>query len=405
MFRTTTDKRPSAASRILTAVTASVLFLVAPTVGADAFYEPPASLEGLQPGDLIRTRASSAGPPDTRLMANAWQIMYRSTDAEGKPNVVTGKVLVPKEGDPESKPIIALNPGTAGPAFRCAPSRMANKGAYYEQPAVNDMLERGYAVVITDYEGYKPDPETTYIIGESMGAAVLDGVRAAQRLAEAGLSPTAKVIFRGYSQGGGATMWAAQMQPSYAPELNLVAVAGGGVPANLALVALPLEGTDGFGVMFYAFLGLSRAYEELELLPYTNDFGKEVLEKMDDNSCILGLLQDYAGLKLEDVTDTNPLDSQWFVRIDENRLGWEPVNVPVFQYHEVQDGLVDFDQAKTLRDTYCSMGVNHTWKTFDTQGANGVIRHVNLVYQGNEAVNDFIEARLAGEPATSNCDL
>lgn len=393
----------SSMSHLVSFALALVLAATSVSASADDFYQPPASLDGLEPGDVIRSREAKAGPPGSRSLANAWQVMYRSTDSVGDPNTVTGTLLVPRRGDQTSMPIIGMAPGTAGPAFRCAPSRMINKGAYYEQAALNDMLEQGYAVFVTDYEGYKPEPETTYIVGRSMGAAVIDGVRAAMSMPEVNLSADAPVIFRGYSQGGGASMWAGQMQPSYAPEMNLTAVAGGGVPANLAAVAIPLDGQDGFGVLLYALAGQDRAYEELSLEPYLNDQGRETLSLMNQNSCILSLLQDFAGLTLNDLTDVNPLNAQRLARIQENQLGTQPIQVPVFQYHEEQDGLVGFNQAVTLRNDYCAMGVNHTWQAFDTQGKNGVVRHINMVYRGNEAVNSFIEDRLAGEPATPNC--
>lgn len=404
MFRHTVISRMKATA-LATLAAAALMPAVSMQVQADDFYNPPSALQDLEPGDVIRSRPSEAGPPGARAMADAWQIMYRSSNSVGEPIAVTGTVLVPKQSNLAPLPVIALNPGTAGPAFRCAPSRMMNKGAYYEQPAVNDMLERGYAVVVTDYEGYKPEPETTYMVGPSMGAAVLDGIRAAQRLEAAGISPEAPVIVRGYSQGGGASLWAGQMHPSYAPELNLTAIAAGGVPANLASVAVPLNGTDGFGVLLYALMGQDAEFEELSLQPYANELGAETLATMNQNSCILSLLQDFAGLTLDDLFDPNPLTAPRLARIEESRLGREPVQVPVYQYHEEQDGLVAPRQAEVLRDEYCSQGVTHTWETFDTAGRNGVIRHINLVYQGNDSVNAFIEARLAGEPATSNCNL
>lgn len=374
-------------------------------VSADEFYIPPDSLAQSEPGDVLRWREASAGPPTARELADAWQVLYRSTDALGEPMAVTGTILVPRGGDPEDMPVIGLGPGTHGPAFRCAPSRMIDQGAFYEQPAVNDMLERGYAVAVTDYEGYHPDPATTYIIGRSMGAALTDVVRAAQRLEEAGVSADARVIFRGYSQGGGAAMWAGQMHPDYAPELDLVGVAGGGVPANLARVALPLNGESGFGVLLYALVGQDYAYPELALASFLNAEGAAAVEEMEARMCVLELLQEFDGTSLDEVTipGGNPLTAERFQRIEENRLGQTTIHVPVYQYHEVDDGLVTFDQAETLRDEYCSQGVDLTWQVFDTRGENGIISHINLAYRGNEGVNDFIEARLAGDAPSSNC--
>ncbi len=393
-------KSLSIIAALLTAVSFSTF---APAAKADLFYVPPESPLTGAPGDVVRSRVAKAGPPTARGLANAWHVMYQSTNVLGEPNVVTGTVLVPKNGNPATMPIVGMGPGTAGPALRCAPSQMINKGAYYEQPAINDMLERGYAVAVTDYEGYQPAPKTTYIIGKTMGAALIDIVRAARNLPGTGLSADAPVVFRGYSQGGGAAMWAGQMQPGYAPEMNLVGVAGGGVPANLARVALPLDGKEGFGVMFYALVGQDNAYPELSMEGYLNDEGQAAVTAMNEGMCILELLQQFAGKSINELSTVNPLISQRFQRIAENELGKEPIMVPVFQFHEVADGLVEFTQAKDLRDVYCAQGVEHTWKTYDSAGETGVIRHINMVYQANDAVNAFIEKRLAGAPGESNC--
>ncbi len=391
------------------AVTSMVMVLTMalmnPASADDSFYIPPDTLPSGSPGDIVRWRESLAGPPAARALANAWQVMYLSTDGLGNRQVVTGTILVPKGKDTAHMPVIGLAPGTAGPAFRCAPSRMINKGAYYEQPAINDMLERGYAVAVTDYVGYHPDPATTYIIGRSMGAALLDGVRAAQRLPESGLSDSAPVMLRGYSQGGGATMWAGQMIDSYAPELDLRGIAAGGVPANLAQVALPLNGQEGFGVLLYALLGQDNLYPELSLEPYLNSQGQQAVTEMVSDMCVLELLQDFQGVSLAEITDINPLTGPRLERIAENQLGNGSISVPVYQYHEVQDGLVAYGQAMALRNQYCSAGVNLTWQEQDTQGASGVIRHINLAYRGNPGVNQFVDQVMAGNPPLSNCAM
>lgn len=368
-----------------------------------SFYTPPNPLPAGQPGDIIRSRPAKAGPPTAQGLADAWTVMYLSQNALGQPVAVTGTVIVPKGGNPATRPIIGLGPGTQGPAFRCAPSRQIDGGSYYEQHAVNDMLQRGYAVAVTDYEGYHENPASTYMTGRSMGRALIDVVRAAQRLPEGGLSATTPVVFRGYSQGGGAAMWAGELQASYAPDMELAGVAGGGVPANLALVGLPLEGADGFGFFLYSLIGLDNAYADVDLAPHLNDRGRTEVARMAREVCALELITDYKGGRLADFTTTSPITTPLLNRVGENTLGNGTINVPVFQYHEPGDGLVAFAQAQDLRTTYCSKSVNHTWKTYDTQGETGMLRHLHLVFRGNADVNQFIEARIAGTPATSNC--
>ncbi|GAB3484153.1 lipase family protein [Amycolatopsis cihanbeyliensis] len=391
-------------SRLLTALVLAVVLTAGAPVSAappqpappgDAFYQPPSPLPDGQPGEVIRWRPGTAGPAHETV--DAWQVMYHSTDALGEPNVVTGTVLLGKDVDPATAPVVAMAPGTHGPAFRCAPSKMLSIGAFYEQPALEDLLGRGYAVAMTDYEGYHPEPDTTYVTGRAMGHAVIDVVRAAQRLPVAGLSAEAEVAFRGYSQGGGAAMWAGQMQPGYAPELNLVGVAAGGVPADLAQVSIQLDGGLGFGLLAYALQGLDAAYPRLRLDSYLNEAGRTEFARMRQEACTFELLVDYRGRKLSEFTTASPvIQPEWMARIRENVLGGTPIEVPVFDYHATGDDLVWFPQAERLRRSYCDQGVPVTWRAYDTD-------HITLVYTGNEAAHQFIADRFAGKPVTSNC--
>ncbi len=57
---------------------------------------------------------------------------------------------------------------------------------------------------------------------------VLDGVRAAVAFEPAGLDAATPVGLWGYSGGGQVTLFAAEQQPTYAPEFNVVAVVAGG---------------------------------------------------------------------------------------------------------------------------------------------------------------------------------
>lgn len=368
-----------------------------PNSAPDPFYTPPATLPDGAPGDVIRARPAKAGPPTARSLANAWQVMYLSTDALGARDAVTGTVLVPKAVNPATAPVVAFNPGTTGPAFRCAVSRFINSGAFYEQSMVNSLLERGYAVVVTDYEGYRQDPDTTYIVGRSMGPAVLDMVRAATRLPEAGLASRPKVAVHGFSQGGGASMWAGQLQPTYAPDIDLRGVSGGGVPANLASTALSLNGTPAFGFFLSALIGLDNAYPELKLDSYLNDTGRTTLAKMEAGDCTVQLLLDYDGKQASDYTTTLPFsDLPWLLRVSQNELGKTKIEAPVYQYHAPNDDIVPFDQAATLREKYCALGMSVQWRTFDTG-------HVTTVGRGNAAALSFIADRFAGVPPVSNC--
>ena len=361
----------------------------------DAFYTPPSPLPAGNPGDVIRWRPSV--PVMNAANADAWEVMYLSTNALGQPDAVTGTVLVPKGVDPAKAPIVGFAVGTQGPAFKCTPSKAIERGTLYDQPAINDSLASGYAVAVTDYEGYSPNTVPTYITGQSMGPAVIDSVRAAQRLPQAGLSADAKVIFQGYSQGGGGALWAAEKQPAYAPELNLVGTVAGGVPADLTEVAKGLDGYLGFGFLAFAAVGLDAAYPELHLDSYLNDTGRQQLADAKQNACVVELLTNYPFKKISDYTTTNPLDTpQWQARLAENELGGNPPKVPVFQYHAATDEIVNTPQADALHQRYCAAGVREQWQTY-------VSDHLSGIFAGNADAHQWIVDRFAGKEAPTNC--
>ncbi|MCG8919940.1 hypothetical protein L6E12_29635, partial [Actinokineospora sp. PR83] len=120
----------------------------------DSFYLPPSPLPAGEPGDVIRWRPTI--PPLNAGNADAWQVMYLSTNALGDRNAVTGTIFTPKGADPAKAPIVGYAVGTQGPAFKCTPSKAIERGTLYDQPAINDSISAGYAVAVTDYEGYRP---------------------------------------------------------------------------------------------------------------------------------------------------------------------------------------------------------------------------------------------------------
>ncbi|WP_410639072.1 lipase family protein [Amycolatopsis sp. lyj-346] len=360
----------------------------------DSFYTPPSPLPAGKPGDVIRWRPSV--PLLNALNADAWQVMYLSTNALGNRNAVTGTILVPKGVEP-AKAIVGYAVGTQGPAFKCTASKAMERGTLYDQPAINDSLSSGYAVAVTDYEGYSPSTVPTYITGQSMGPAVIDSVRAAQDLPLARLPKSAKVIFQGYSQGGGGSMWAGEKQPAYAPELHVVGVVAGGVPADLTEVAKGLDGYLGFGFLAFAALGLDAAYPELRLDSFLNDTGRRQLADAKKNACTAELLLNYSFKKIGDFTTSNPLGTpQWQARLAQNKLGAHPPRVPVFQYHASVDEIVNTPQAETLHRAYCAAGVREQWTTYLAEHATGILA-------GHADAHQWIVKRFNGEPAPSNC--
>jgi hypothetical protein len=359
-----------------------------PARAADDFYNPPDPLPDGADGQVIRWREEPR-----RLSARNYLLMYHSTNATGQDVPVTGRVLVPSTRwrGAGPRPIVSVASGTRGVGDTCAPSRWLD----YERPFIEPMLLAGWAVVVTDYEGLGTPGMHTYVVGQSEGRAVIDMVRAATSLPATGLEAGGKVAFSGYSQGGGGAMWAGELQPSYAPELDLVGVAAGGVPADLTEVAEGLDGQIGFGFLLLAAYGLDAAYPELDLERYLNERGRETYEREQD-ACVDATLG-HAFQNIGMFTTTNPLRSpEWQARLDENRLGANPPDVPIRLFHGTLDEIVAPGQARALRNEYCAAGADVQWEWH-------VGEHVSTMVTGAPGVIAFLDRRFRDRPFLAHC--
>lgn len=119
--------------------------------------------------------------------ATAYEVLYRSTNAQNGAIAVSGTVLVPRAAwtGRGTRPLAAYATGTQGWADSCAPSRSMTAGSFDESFAVTNMLRRGWAVAVTDYPGLGTPGDHQYNVGIAEGRSVLDVLRAATRLAPA----------------------------------------------------------------------------------------------------------------------------------------------------------------------------------------------------------------------------
>ncbi|HEX2314488.1 MAG TPA: lipase family protein [Thermomonospora sp.] len=380
-----------------------------PAPADDPFYAPPSPLPPGEAGDVIRSRESKfvLQPISQYPYAGvkAWQVMYRSENATGDVIPVTGTVLVPTKAweGPGQRPLVSYAVGTRGIGDQCAPSYTLTKGLDYEGPFIAGALNRGWAVAITDMEGLGiPGKQHTYEVGRSQGRAVLDILRAAQRLPGTGLNASTPVGVWGYSQGGTSAGWAAQLAATYAPELDLKGVAANGVPADLTAVGENLDGGPYVALAFLASVGLDAAYPELDLESYLNDKGRELLARSGD-ICLLSAdgVSTFLGTAFKRITDfahTNPLESPvWQARLNENKLGGTKPAAPVFQGHGAVDAMIPFAQAEALRKDWCALGGNVTFRSYPLSG------HIQGALTSRSDSMNFLSDRFAGKPVTGNC--
>jgi hypothetical protein len=149
-------------------------------------------------------------------------------------------------------------------------------------------LKQGWWVNTPDYEGL----EAHYTAGLQLGYATLDSVRVILNTAPAlGLDLDAKYAMWGYLGGAVASGWAAELQPTYAPELEFQGAAVGGPCPNIANVLQTINKGPFVGLAFAGLHGIARAYPNLtqyiveNILPEKWDEYNEIA-----NSCLVGAI-------------------------------------------------------------------------------------------------------------------
>ena len=369
-------------------------------LSSDSFYVPPNPLPPGNPGDVIRSRTILAP-----LFPNAVtrQIMYRSTNTSGKGVAVTGVVvtpLLPAAG----RPLVVLTPGTRGTGDQCAPSKQFGVTATpqeapdYETGTAQELLARGIAVVLTDYEGAGTPGLPSYLVGRSEGYNGLDALRAAQRLPGTGLSADWPVGVSGYSQGGQAAGWVAELQPTYAPELNLRGVLAGGVPTDMLVEVNHLNGnTAGAGFGLASLSGLDHAFPELKLDERLTEYGRQVMQSVR-TSCYVDYLTVFGTTSSADVTQPDVLtDPKWRQRYAQSLLGTKAPGAPAYIYHGTADTIVPFAQGQLLFSSWCSRGADVMFEALIG------LEHAGGNFAGTPGGIEWLAQRLAGVDAPRGC--
>jgi acetyl esterase/lipase len=225
------------------------------TAPAHGFYDPPRPLPAGKPGELIRVEEMPGAPDGAR----AWRILYHSRDRLGRDVAVSGMVLAPTAPG-RGRPVVTWAHPTVGLVDTCAPTRSSDP--FFDLPGLQQFLQAGYVLTATDYEGLGTPGVQPYLVGRAEAHNVLDAVRAAHRLRDAGAGT--RYAIWGHSQGGQASLFAGQLARSYAPELRLVGVAAAAPAAELKELLIDDAGDAG-GIAFtsYALATWPRIYPRL----------------------------------------------------------------------------------------------------------------------------------------------
>jgi pimeloyl-ACP methyl ester carboxylesterase len=294
--------------------------------------------------------------------------------------------------------------GTQGLGDQCAPSKQLAAGSEYEGLFIQGLVARGYGVVVPDYQGLGTEGLHTYINREVTGNAVLDAVRAAQRLPEANLPDNGRVGITGYSQGGGAAAAAGELAPTYAPELNLKGVVAGATPGDLPTVANNLDGSLYFAFLGYSIAALAEGYD-LDLTPYLNERGLDTLQTLSGQCTIESVLSfpftRGADLTVDGRSVPQLIQTEPFATIVAEQLignGRKPT-APTLVTHSLLDDVVPYAAGRNLARRWCAQGAKVQLAT------NIVPTHVGGALASYPASFLFLENRFAGRPFANGCWL
>jgi hypothetical protein len=334
----------------------------------DPFYRPPSGFQHAEPGTVLRSR-------DVELAflglipqpVSAIQLLYRTMDMNGQPEACVTTVIVPAERAPgQTCPLLSYQCAIDAMASRCFPSYALRRRAkalgsiaQLELFLIAAAVAEGWAVSVPDHEGLLGMWGAPY----EPGYRTLDGIRAARNSDRVALSPSAPIGLWGYSGGGLASAWAAEMCADYAPELDIVGAVLGSPVGDLGHTFRRLNGRFFAGLPAMVVAALAHVYPDLDrvIKEHTNDEGRALLEGLETMTTVGAVLRmagknmgDYLDEPLEDIL-SSPEVSHVF---DSIKLGFATPAPPVLIVQAVYDYLIDVHDIDTLADAYSAGGAD-----------------------------------------------
>ena len=389
----------------------------------DPFYSYTGStpLESIAPGTVLKTRSIAYHILGVPTSLKTTQLLYRSTSQTGNPTVNVTSVIQPLSQRNATK-VISYQSAYDSLNRNDEPSYAISGGftlggvvPNVELSVFGLFLADGYTVIVPDTEGQRAD----FAAGPEYGMNTLDSIRAAFNSSTVGLPDDAKVAMLGYSGGAIATEWAAELAPTYAPDLDrrLIGAAMGGVLVHPAHNLHYVEGSYFWaGVMPMALVGIARAFE-IDFTPYLSPYGAKVFHDMQTAS-IVNVLGQYAGLKWADLVRPEyptPESIPLYARLA-NKLIMDTGGTPTIPLFIGQgangelegtpgdkpgigagDGVMIAGDVRTLARGYCAKGTKVHYEQYDA------LSHITSIGIWLPNAIAWIRQRFIGLPALQNC--
>ena len=232
----------------------------------DPFYTAPPDFELFLPGTILRIRPDPGNI--TTVVTNssaAFNILYRTTDTRYRPAWAVTTLLIPKSRIPDSQNVllsyhIAYNSADVNASPSYLLSTLYTRPLPNRAPAddIGAALGRGWFVNVPDFEG----PLAACFSGPQEGHAILDSLRAVLSWDGDPTLRNARYAMWGFSGGAFATLFAAELQAAYAPELHFAGAVMGGLIGNITQTYLSLNSTTASSLLPAILLGVTAQFPE-----------------------------------------------------------------------------------------------------------------------------------------------
>ncbi|TVY18285.1 Lipase A [Lachnellula arida] len=373
----------------------------------DPFYSAPANLNASSPGDILRYRPVpypiAAFTTTIANLTAAFQIQYRTTDSTGDPEAAVTTLLIPHNAHPAKLLSYQMAEDSAyqscAPSFALQTSPAQNASISIELAFIEAALNKGWYVVVPDFEG----PKSAFLAGAQAGYATLDSVRAVLRSAAfSNISHAPRTALWGYSGGTFASNWALELQATYAPELRFVGAATGGTVNNIAGAFTAINNGILAGLIPTSFLGLAAAYPdfsaalEQELVPETAATFKTVLTQCssEDSSEFTG--QDILSYFKTGAAFLNTSIVQ--TTLNKVNIGKHVPVTPLYIYKAINDEISPIADTDAFVDYYCAGGADVEYRRDLLSG------HITLAITGAGEALAWLDDRMAGVAVRCGCN-
>lgn len=204
-----------------------------PDPNDDSFYDIPNDVGSHSAGEILDSREVPTTINDS-YYDKSYQILYRTQNTAKEADATVATLWTPKKASSPAK-LFSWQVFEDSTQLDCNPSWAFIQNSSSQNTITTSVdapvyiqwaLEQGYYVVAPDHLG----SSSAFIGGFQEGYAILDGIRAAISFNK--LEKNVPTALAGYSGGGHATAWAANLHGSYAPELNIVGAVHGGTPVD-----------------------------------------------------------------------------------------------------------------------------------------------------------------------------